>query len=52
MGSSFEFDVACKSPDFLGFDLMGSFAFNADRGVGVDTEVDSRTTWAVEGADQ
>ena len=44
MGSSFEFDVACKSPDFLGFDLMGSFAFNADRGGGVDTEAISGTT--------
>jgi len=44
VGSSFEFDVACESPDFSSFDLMESFAFNTDRGGGVDTEAVFETT--------
>lgn len=44
VGSSFEFNLACGSPDFSGFDLKRSFALNVGRRGRVDTEADSGTT--------
>ena len=44
VGSTFEIEMSCGSPNFSGLDLVMSFAFNADRRVGVDTEVVSGTT--------
>ena len=44
MGSSFEFDLACKSLDFSGLDLMRSFALNAHKRGGVDIKAISGTS--------
>ena len=42
--SSFEFDLAYKSLNFWGLDLMRSFALNADKGGGVDIKAIFGTT--------